>query len=112
MKIIIEVIERRLNRRFKKSGGSICCEGEKVIKFFKKDYPNGVNLTRPEFQKFINKHKLTQFDVGLICNELFSIHNYQAKADTIDLDFYWAGESRQVMLNAFFKLAKNTKLLK
>ena len=108
MKLEMKVIERRLAKRLE----SICSEGQRVIRFFKKDYPNGVKLTRVEFEKFIRKHRLSKFDVGLICSELFMIYGNPAKADILDLDYVWTGTKKKEMLDRFFKLAKNTKLLK
>lgn len=109
MKLLIKIIERRLNKRFE---GELCDEGARIIRFFKKDYPNGVKLTRDEFEKFIKKHRLSQFDVGLICNELFMTFGNPAKATILDEEYSWRSTRKKVMLDRFFKLAKNTKLLK
>jgi hypothetical protein len=108
MKLLIKIIERRLDEL----GGPICDSGRRIIRWFKKDYPNGVKLTRVEFEKFIKKHKLTKFDVGVICNSLFEIYKCPVKASKIDFDFTWTCTPKDTMLNAFFKLAKGTKLLK
>lgn len=90
----------------------ICDEGRKVAELFHEQHPNGFQLTVKNVTDFINRNKLTRYEIGIMLEGTLQLLNRWSEASEFDYAFEWKYTKKDKLVAKFFELLKEAKLIK